>query len=44
MGLHIVKRENCPLWKKALFYVVRHIMPEEVSSIIRFCFRIQKFW
>ena len=21
MGLHIVKRENCPLWKKALFYV-----------------------
>ena len=22
MGLHIVKRENCPLWKKAIFYVV----------------------
>lgn len=22
MGLHIVKRENCPLWKKALFYLV----------------------
>ena len=21
MGFHIVKRENCPLWKKALFYV-----------------------
>ena len=21
MGLHIVKRENCPLWKKTLFYV-----------------------
>ena len=22
MGIHIVKRENCPLWKKALFYLV----------------------
>ena len=22
MGLHIVKRENCPLWKKALFYLM----------------------
>ena len=22
MGLHIVKRENCPLWKKALFYLI----------------------
>lgn len=21
MGFHIVKRENCPLWKKAVFYV-----------------------
>ena len=22
MGLHIVKRENCPLWKKVLFYLL----------------------
>lgn len=22
MGFHIVKRENCPLWKKVLFYVL----------------------
>ena len=21
MGLHIIKRDNCPLWKKCLFYV-----------------------
>ena len=21
MGFHIVKRENCPLWKKAAFYL-----------------------
>ena len=22
MGFHIVKRDNCPLWKKACFYAV----------------------
>ena len=22
MGFHIVKRDNCPLWKKALFYLI----------------------
>ena len=22
MGFHIVKRENCPLWKQAIFYLI----------------------
>ncbi len=26
MGFHIVKRENCPLWKKMLFYVVAIVL------------------
>lgn len=34
MGIHIVKRENCPLWKKALFYAVAIIAALLIGGII----------
>ena len=34
MGLHIVKRENCPLWKKALFYVAAIIIALLIGGLI----------
>lgn len=36
MGLHIVKRDNCPLWKKALFYVVAIVAALLIGGIILF--------
>ncbi len=34
MGFHIVKRENCPLWKKALFYMAAILAALILGSII----------
>lgn len=34
MGLHIVKRENCPLWKKALFYLAAVIFALLIGGLI----------
>ena len=36
MGLHIVKRENCPLWKKALFYAIAIVAALLIGGIILF--------
>ena len=36
MGLHIVKRENCPLWKKALFYLIAIVAALGIGGIILF--------
>ena len=34
MGLHIVKRENCPLWKKILFYVAAIVAALLLGALI----------
>ena len=34
MGFHIVKRENCPLWKKALFYVAAILVAMLIGGVI----------
>ena len=34
MGFHIVKRENCPLWKKALFYVAAILVAVLIGGVI----------
>ena len=34
MGLHIVKRENCPLWKKALFYLLAIAVALALGGVI----------
>ena len=34
MGFHIVKRENCPLWKKALFYVGAIVLALGLGGVI----------
>ena len=34
MGFHIVKRENCPLWKKALFYVAAILAAMLIGGVI----------
>lgn len=36
MGIHIVKRANCPLWKKALFYLIAIGAALLIGSIILF--------
>ena len=36
MGIHIVKRENCPLWKKALFYAIAILSALLIGAIILF--------
>ncbi|MBR2311276.1 MAG: ABC transporter permease [Oscillospiraceae bacterium] len=36
MGIHIVKRDNCPLWKKALFYVVAIFSALLVGAVLLF--------
>ena len=34
MGLHIVKREGCPLWKKALFYLAAILIALTLGAVI----------
>ena len=34
MGLHIVKRESCPLWKKALFYLAAIVVALSLGGVI----------
>lgn len=34
MGFHIVKRENCPLWKKALFYLIAIVSALLLGGVI----------
>ena len=34
MGFHIVKRENCPLWKKAVFYLAAILIALTLGGII----------
>ncbi len=34
MGFHIVKRENCPLWKKSLFYVGAIVIALLLGAVI----------
>ena len=34
MGIHIVKRDNCPLWKKALFYIIAIVAALLIGGII----------
>lgn len=34
MGLHIVKRDNCPLWKKCLFYLLAVVAALTVGAVI----------
>ena len=34
MGFHIVKRENCPLWKKAVFYVGAILIALLIGGVI----------
>ena len=34
MGFHIVKRENCPLWKKVIFYVVAILAALLIGGVI----------
>ena len=34
MGFHIVKRENCPLWKKAVFYLAAILIALALGGII----------
>lgn len=34
MGLHIVKRDNCPLWKKALFYIAAIVIALLIGGLI----------
>ena len=36
MGIHIVKRDNCPLWKKALFYAIAIVAALLIGAIILF--------
>ncbi len=34
MGFHIVKRDNCPLWKKAMLYVVAIVLALLMGGVI----------
>ena len=34
MGLHLVKRDNCPLWKKAVFYVAAIVAALLLGGVI----------
>ena len=34
MGLHIVKRENCPLWKRCCFYLIAVLVALGIGSVI----------
>ena len=34
MGFHIVKRDNCPFWKKTLFYVIAIVAALAVGALI----------
>ncbi len=34
MGLHIVKRESCPFWKKALFYLAAILIALAIGAVI----------
>jgi len=34
VGLHIVKRESCPLWKKALFYLAAIVVALSLGGVI----------
>ena len=34
MGFHIVKRENCPIWKKVIFYVVAILAALLIGGVI----------
>ena len=34
MGFHIVKRDNCPLWQKALFYVAAIVAALLLGAVV----------
>ena len=36
MGIHIVKRDNCPLWKKILFYAIAILAALLIGGVILF--------
>ena len=37
MGFHIVKRENCPLWKKCCFYAAAVLLALTLGGILLLC-------
>ena len=43
MGIHIVKRENCPLWKKALFYAIAIFSALLIGAIILLAIDVNPF-
>ncbi|MBQ3135076.1 MAG: ABC transporter permease [Oscillospiraceae bacterium] len=43
MGFHIVKRDTCPLWKKAGFYVVAVLAALVIGGILLFAMGVDPF-
>ena len=43
MGFHIVKRDTCPLWKKACFYAVAVLAALAVGGVLLFAMGVNPF-
>ncbi len=43
MKFHIVKRENCPLWKKALFYVIAVLVALTIGALVLLAIDVNPF-
>ena len=43
MGFHIVKRDNCPLWKRAVFYVAAVLIALILGAIVLFAIGVNPF-
>jgi len=43
MGLHIVKRENCPLWKKCCFYLIAVVAALVIGGVILMSIGVDPF-
>ena len=43
MGFHIVKRDSCPLWKKALFYLAAVVASLVIGAILLLAMGVNPF-
>ena len=43
MGFHIVKRENCPLWKRCCFYLAAILIALTAGAIVLLAIGVNPF-
>ena len=43
MGFHIVKRTNCPIWKKIIFYLIAIFSALAIGGIVLSCINVNPF-